>query len=165
VELKSVGLSALVYPSDIALLGEKLAVARGRAAIVARLTLTEAYLTSAEESQKLEDRLAAIARTPGSATPGTFRAIDDELAASTVPYDDWETLYRLRLQVENQARLPDASEPGTSGPAVAAAVPLGAQPSRDGVVDRVLALGTMLLLVADVGVWLSERRPLGRRRR
>ena len=140
MELKSVGLSALVYPSDIALLGEKAVVARARAAIVARLTLTEAYLTSAEETQKVEDRLAAIALTPGSATPATFRALDEELAALTVAYDDWETLYRLRLQVENQARLPDASEPGTGGPAVAAAVPGREQPSSDGVVDRVLAL-------------------------
>ena len=42
VSLEGERLSALVYPSDIALLGEKAVVARARAAIVGRLTLTEA---------------------------------------------------------------------------------------------------------------------------
>ena len=29
-----------------------------------------------------------------------------------MPYDDWATIYRLRLQVEHEARLP-----GSTGPA------------------------------------------------
>ena len=156
VSLEGEGLSALVYPSDIALLGEKPVVARARAAIVSRLALTEAWLTSADESQAIEDRLAAIGNGPAAAaTPEAFRGIDHELAELTVPYDDWETLYRLRLQVENQRRLPDASEPGTGSPAE----PVGRQPTaaRDG---RWLAaaVGFALLLLADVAIWIGDRR-------
>jgi hypothetical protein len=160
VQLEGGGLSALIYPSDIALLGEKAVVARGRAAILARLTVTEAYLTSAEETQKVEDRLAAIAKGPAAAaSPGTFRQIDEQLATLTVPPDDWETLYRLRLQVENQKRLPGASEPGTGAPETSgSSPPPRGEPSGDGVLGRVLALATMTLLIADVLVWLGDRR-------
>jgi hypothetical protein len=156
VSLTGGGISALVYPSDIALLGEKAVVARGRAAIVARLTLTQAYLTASEESQKVEDRLTRLATEPG-VDADAFRAIDEELASLTVPYEDWETLYRLRLQVENQKRLPDASEPGTGSPGVAGD---GEQPEarRGGLVERVLAAGLVALMLADVALWFQDRR-------
>ena len=157
VSLEGEGVSVLVYPSDIALLGEKEIVARARAAIVARLTLTEAYLTSAEETEKVEDRLAALANAPaGTATAETFRQIDEELAALMVPYDEWETVYRLRLQVENQTRLPDASEPGTGSPAVPAPRPSPA--AGEGRLSWALAAGVFALLLADVAVWIGDRR-------
>ncbi|HET9345105.1 MAG TPA: hypothetical protein VFO05_05320 [Candidatus Limnocylindrales bacterium] len=159
VSLEGKGFSALVYPSDIALLGEKAVVARARAAIVARLTLTEAYLTSAEETQKVEDRLADLGKArPGTVPAGVFRQIDEELAALTVPYDDWETLYRLRLQVENQTRLPDASEPGTGGPAATAERAPTNAPAAEGRLGWVLAAGVLSLLLADVAVWIGDRR-------
>jgi hypothetical protein len=160
VSLEGDQFSALVYPSDIALLGEKAVVTRARAAIVARLTLTEAYLTSAEESQKIEDRLADIGTDGADEAPAqAFRRIDEQLATLAVPYDDWETLYRLRLQVENQTRLPDASEPGTGSPADAAArqAPTPA-PAGDGRLSWVLAAGVLSLLLADVAVWIGDRR-------
>jgi hypothetical protein len=157
VSLEGQGFSALVYPSDIALLGEKAVVARARAAIVARLTLTEAYLTSAEETQAIEDRLAGIGTGPASAaTPDAFRRIDQELARLMVPFDDWETLYRLRLQVENQVRLPDASEPGTGAPAVASSASRSTGGERWW--ERALAVGFASLLIADVAIWLGDRR-------
>ncbi|HEX5013500.1 MAG TPA: hypothetical protein VFV72_05000 [Candidatus Limnocylindrales bacterium] len=159
MQLEGGGLSVLVYPSDIALLGEKAVVARGRAAIVARLTLTEAYLTSAEESEQVEDRLAEIARDPEAATAGAFRDLDEQLATLTVPYDDWETLYRLRLQVENQTRLADASEPGTGEPALngpPSRPPAGEPPASW--LDRGLAVGALALILADVAIWIGDRR-------
>jgi hypothetical protein len=166
VSLDAENISALVYPSDIALLGEKELVARARAAIVARLTLTEAYLTSAEETEKIEDRLAAIGRREAPAAPEAFREIDEELARLTVPYDDWETLYRLRLQVENQTRIAEASEPGTGSPAGAAlpSVASGriaaapARPSGESWWARALGVGVVSLLVADVALAIAERR-------
>lgn len=110
VEFNVDGLGILVYPSDIALLGPSLLVARARAAIARRLTFADVYLTSAEESQKIEDRLTEIARSE-HVTAADFRPIDKLLTALVVPYDDWETLYRLRLQVEHEARLPGATGP------------------------------------------------------
>ena len=158
ISLEGKSFSALVYPSDIALLGEKAVVARARAAIVARLTLTEAYLTAAKETQVIEDRLAKIGNAgPGAVPADTFRQIDEQLAALTVAYDDWETLYRLRLQVENQTRLPNASEPGTGSPEVTAPQP-GPAVAGEGRLSWAFAAGVFMLILADVAVWIGDRR-------
>ena len=110
VEFNLDGLGILIYPSDIALLGPKELVARARAAIARRLTFADVYLTSATESQQIEDRLTEISRAD-HVSAADFRPIDELLTTLVVPYDDWETLYRLRLQVEHEARLPGATGP------------------------------------------------------
>jgi hypothetical protein len=104
------GLGIVVYPSDVALLGREELVAQARAAIARRLTFAEAYLTAAQESEQIEDRLAEIARKP-TVVAADFRPIDELLTTLVVPYDDWETLYRLRLQVEQDRRLPESTAP------------------------------------------------------
>ena len=100
-----------LYPSDIAISGQKLAVARARAAIASRLTATSAYLTTSKEAQAVEDRLEGIVRARGTTheegRPGRsdglieeVRAIDTTLATLDVDYAEWEVLYRMRLQIE-----------------------------------------------------------------
>lgn len=96
---------ALIYPSDIHIAGRSAELARARAAIATRLTFTAAYLTSAEETQRLEDRLAKVAKAvSGEAKQAEAFAelaqVDQALATLEVPYEEWEVLYRLRLQVE-----------------------------------------------------------------
>ena len=160
VSLEGDGISILVYPSDIALLGRKPVVARTRAAIVARLTGTSAWLTSAEETQAIEDELERLADRPDPG-PTPFRRLDARLAALAVPYDDWETVYRLRLQVENALRIRDASEPGTGAPETAAeppSEPPSEPPPRGRWWEVAAAAGLVTLLVADVAVWFEERR-------
>jgi hypothetical protein len=147
------GLSILVYPSDIALQGEKPIVARTRAAIVARLTHTEAYLTASAEAQRFEDRLAAI-RDGGVLDADAFRGLDEELARVAVPYDDWETLYRLRLQVENELR---GSRSGLPGAPHAAESPSAAG-SRASLPEWGAAVGMIALLLADVILRLGDLR-------
>ncbi len=93
----------LLYPSDVALVGKKELVARARAAVAVRLTFADVYMTSAKESEQIEDRLARLSGAHHlSATD--LRPVDDLLASLAVPYDEWQTLYRLRLQVELQHR-------------------------------------------------------------
>jgi hypothetical protein len=100
-----------LYPSDVAISGHRLAVARARAAIASRLTSTAAYLTTSKEAQAVEDRLDRIAgargRTHREGRPGLsdrlvreLRAIDTTLATLDVDYTEWEVLYRMRLQIE-----------------------------------------------------------------
>jgi ribosomal protein L12E/L44/L45/RPP1/RPP2 len=100
-----------LYPSDIAISGQKEAVARARAAIATRLTATAAYLTTSKEAQAVEDRLDEIVRargrSPEERRPGhsdrlieDLRAIDPTLATLDVDYSEWEVLYRMRLQIE-----------------------------------------------------------------
>ncbi len=104
------GLQIIVYPSDVALLGRKDLVAQARAAVARRLTSADAYLTSAKESEQIEDRLSDIGRK-STVVAADFALIDELLTNLVAPYDEWETLYRLRLQVEQERRLPDSSTP------------------------------------------------------
>jgi hypothetical protein len=110
VEFEGDGLGVLVYPSDVALLGRAELVAAARAAIARRLAFEDAYLTSTMESQQIEDRLREIARKPHVGAKD-FQPLDDALTSRVGTYDEWETLYRLRLQVEQERRLVDRSAP------------------------------------------------------
>lgn len=107
VELTSGDLEILVYPSDIALLGPKDLVTPARAAVARRLGTADTYLTAAMEAEQIEDRLAELARK-SSVTAADFVPIDESLNAIEAPYDEWETLLRLRLQVERERRMPGA---------------------------------------------------------
>jgi hypothetical protein len=106
VVLKNRSLEVTLHPSDIALSGKRDDVARARAAIATRVTFTAAYMTSARESQQVEDVLLAISE--GRAPGGAMAAVDDRLARLTIPHDEWEVLYRQRLQVERDVRERDA---------------------------------------------------------
>jgi hypothetical protein len=122
-------LSILVLPSDIALLGRKEAVVHARAAIARRLPFTDAYLTCGEETERVEDRLAELARR-GTVAEDDFRSIDQLLATLVVPYDVWETLYRLRLQVQHDVGRPPTTPPGrlAAPPAIDEPMPVGSGP-------------------------------------
>lgn len=110
VEFDADELNVILYPSNVFILGRLERVARARAAIARRLAFADAYLTTAEESEEIEDRLVEIA-AQGKVSPADFRPIDEKLSALAIPYGDWETLYRLRLQVEHEKRLPGATGP------------------------------------------------------
>jgi hypothetical protein len=101
VMLRAPSLEVTIHPSDVAVAGSRQAVARARAAVADRLTKTEAYLTASEEAQDVEDALRVL-RDPADheEAMATLRAIDDRLKRLTVPYEEWEVLYRQRLQVE-----------------------------------------------------------------
>jgi hypothetical protein len=135
-ELRGRGIEVGLYPSDIAIAGDKLSVARARAAIASRLTATAASMTTSAEAQEIEARLERLsaARVAGG-TPGAdaraaaqgapapggsldpqaeLRSIDSALAVLTVPHDEWEVLYRERLQVERDLLAGD--RPGEAFP-------------------------------------------------
>jgi hypothetical protein len=152
VELQSPDLEVLVYPSDVALLGREQAVARGRAAIAARLTFTEAYLTAAEESQRIEDRLSELARQEDVSSTD-FEQLDLDLASLVIPYEEWDTLYRLRLQVENEKR-PHQRQPGFE-PSARAASTVTADPPRPA--EWAVAGAIFALLGLDVAFAAIER--------
>lgn len=102
MELVGRNLEIGIYPSDIAISGDTQERTRARAAIVSRLATTAAHFTTSAESQAIEDRLAEAARD-GSLTNGVLAKIDRTLLELDVAPDDWETLYRLRLQAERDA--------------------------------------------------------------
>lgn len=121
VELKGPNLRIGVYPSDIAISGTTRDRTRARAAILSRLATTSAHLTISAEAQELEDRLEAVAMPADEPDPlpianarAVFRVIDARLLDLAVPTDEWDILYRLRLQIERD--LLAGAEPGTSFP-------------------------------------------------
>jgi hypothetical protein len=110
-----------VYPSDIAISGPTPVGIRARAAIVSRLVTAPALLTTSKEAQEVEDRLRRLARPAGAAgvTPqagrrAEFEAIDSTLVDLAVPTDQWDILYRIRLQIERDLLI--GAEPGTVFP-------------------------------------------------
>lgn len=121
VELTGRNLRVGVYPSDIAISGPTRERIRARVAILSRLATTSAHMTTSAEAQDVEDRLEELAGSDhgahpadGARTRAAFTAIDEELLDLAVPTDEWDILYRLRLQIERD-RLVGAA-PGTDFP-------------------------------------------------
>ncbi|MEP6637970.1 MAG: hypothetical protein ABJC39_01350 [Chloroflexota bacterium] len=131
LRLKGSDLDILIYPMDVLISGKADSVTRARAAMASRLTTSAAHLTVTAEAQTIEDRVTALAvGSPGhppafdEAAAAEFASIDEALATIRVPYDEWEVLYRQRLQVERDLRagamageaVLGTETPGTDGP-------------------------------------------------
>jgi hypothetical protein len=160
IQLDGEGLDILIYPMDLLVSGEPSLVARARAAMASRLATTAAYMTTSAEAQRLEDRLAEIAgvlEADGANPPrfdeaaaAEFAAIDEELAVLEIPYDEWEALYRQRLQIERDLRagamageaVVGAETPGLPGDGPLAALREAGRVARAG-------LRTVLEVAAD----------------
>jgi hypothetical protein len=100
VLLVGAGLEILVYPTDVAISGEKARVARSRAAIASRITGAPAWMTISAEAQAIEDVIERLANAPSSTNAvAQLTAVDRRLASVVIPFDEWETLYRMRLQL------------------------------------------------------------------
>ena len=147
-------LEVLVYPSDVSITGTKGATARARAAIATTLIDAPAYLTTTAESQRIEDAIAEAAgdrhdrdHLSVGVRIARLRALDARIARLMVPFEEWETVYRERLQVERD--LLEAAE--------GAQTPTG--PERETpIVDRVVALGTAALIAADAALLAADLR-------
>jgi hypothetical protein len=165
VQLNGRDIEIQLYPSDVALAGKEVVVNRSRAAMASRLASTSAFMTTSEEAQAVEEKLQGIAHRGhiDERTQLDLLAIDDRLAHLEVPYEEWEVLYRQRLQIERDlltGRTPGAvpgEAPGTARPPV-----LGpdAPPPAGGrlAIEAVLAVGAVVLLVLDVVLAVRDRR-------
>ena len=98
--LRSPTLEVTIHPTDVAFAGRREEVARARAAIASRMTFTAAYLTATKEGQRVEDRLLAVAAGPADEAALGLQEIDRRLASLVVDAEEWEVLYRERLQIE-----------------------------------------------------------------
>jgi hypothetical protein len=100
-----------IHPMDLALSGKRRALARARAALVRELTFTQAYQTWTKESHEIEDALMAAAE--GRAD---LRAIGARLDEIDIPFEEWEILYRMLLQVRlRRARVVGGDEVRSNG--------------------------------------------------
>jgi hypothetical protein len=154
--LASPELEILVYPSDLAISGAKESVARAQAAVVSTLTHAPVYMTTSAEAQAVEDELTDIsADGAASARLARVRALDERLARLVVPFEEWEILYRQRLQLERDALLvlgDEAHHPPATGAR-------SGTPKR----DVVIAAAGLGLIAVDVVLALAERGSRNRR--
>ena len=114
IRLRGTDLDILIYPMDVLISGTPDEVTRARAAIASRLTTSAAHLTVSAEAQAVEDRLTRLGHASADepdrprrfddATQAEFAEIDETLATIRIPYEEWEVLYRQRLQVERDLR-------------------------------------------------------------
>jgi hypothetical protein len=106
----------LVYPSDVSMSGRPFQLARVQAAIASRLTTAQAWLTSSAEGQAIEDQLRQLASAGGERPEGeaTLAWVDRQLATKQLPYEEWEVLYRERLQIKRD--LLRGTPPGEAAP-------------------------------------------------
>jgi hypothetical protein len=118
-----------VYPSDIAISGPVRERTLARAAIISRFATTAAHLTTSAEAQAVEDQIEKVARsgvspnaTAAGALQAPFREIDQKLLELEVPTDEWDILYRLRVQVERDLLAGTSQETAIQGPQAGQAV-------------------------------------------
>jgi hypothetical protein len=103
VELRGDDLDITVYPSDVAISGKTRARLEAREVLMTSLATAHAHLTTHAESQTFEDRIArVVAEDPpkGAAIQPAFERLDEALAELDIPTEDWDVLFRLRLQAE-----------------------------------------------------------------
>ena len=107
VELDGPSLRIGIYPSDIAISGPAEERRRARAAIIRRLATAAAHLTTSSEAQAIEDRLDELARGESAGVrrtrpriSATFTSIDRDMTDLAIDPDEWDILYRIRLQTE-----------------------------------------------------------------
>jgi hypothetical protein len=157
--LVGANLEVLVYPSDLAISGTRDRVALVRAALASKVSEAPAYMTTSKEAQQFEDRLDKIRLLTENGTPADalvrLAQLDSELARLVVPHDEWEILYRRRLQLERDALR--AQEEGVDGwPEEGEAA--GGAPSRLGWAIGAAGIG---LVALDLALLLTERRRNG----
>jgi hypothetical protein len=149
-------LEILVYPSDVAISGSRDNVTRARATLASRVSYAPAYLTTSAEAQKIEDLLDQIRdrarRDAPDVTLGLLAEVDKKLESLDVAYEEWQVLYRLRLQLERDAR--KAADAGETEPADAAARE-GGLPSR---ARLAIGLGGTALVAVDIALQLAQLR-------
>lgn len=110
IEMRGRDLEVGVYPSDVVISGPPAERMRARAALMTGLARTAAHFTTSAESQRVEDRLerAVDPRIARQTALADVASIDGELACLDVPTEDWDVLFRLRLQAERDVLLRDS---------------------------------------------------------
>jgi hypothetical protein len=80
---------------------------RARAIIAEHLTFTRAYLTWDKEANEIEDALRriwdSVAAGSGADALARLEAVETRMKRLELPYEEWEVLFRQKLQVEREA--------------------------------------------------------------
>lgn len=106
MRLQAGELEIFAYATNVSINGPKEDTYRVRAALEREIAFADAYLTWNEEAQDFEDELKAIherANGDFAALCARLDEVQERMDAASLNSDDWNVLYRLRLQVEQRA--------------------------------------------------------------
>jgi hypothetical protein len=106
MRLKAGGLEIYAYATNVAILGPTEDAHRVRAAVERELAFRDAYLTWSDDSQQIEDELTEARKAANGDVDGLRRRLDevqDRMDAASLNSEEWNVLYRMRLQVEQAA--------------------------------------------------------------
>lgn len=166
VRLVGQDVEVLIYPSDVAVAGRAKVASRVQAAVASRLTTAHAWLTMTAQGQAIENSLARLAanRPEASERAEALADIDRQLATDDLPYDEWEVLYRQRLQVERDLLL--GKRPGLKMPVASGSTSKSEKKPTGGLLRRLrlarldaVAAGVGLALMAlNAALLVAERR-------
>jgi hypothetical protein len=99
-------LEVLAYATNVAIIGPKEAAHQVRAAVEREAAFSHAYLTWNDDAQELEDELVS-AGNRANGDLGRLRQrldrIQERVDRASLNAEEWNVLYRLRLQVEDRA--------------------------------------------------------------
>jgi hypothetical protein len=99
-------LEVLAYATNVAILGPKERAYEVRAAVQREAAFSDAYLTWNDDAQELEDALIAAGNSgDGDREPLKERLdrVQERIDRASLNSEEWNVLYRLRLQVEARA--------------------------------------------------------------
>jgi hypothetical protein len=155
VELHGPNLIASVYPSDLALSGQRDSIAEARALIARDVRSDNAWFTTTKEAQELEDRMTELGRAK-RLDPQALADLDGGLLRLDISPEEWEVLYRRRLQlVDGGATDLAGGKSGERPPAVEPRPAPAGGPSLD--VGSLVGLATTVLVALDL-LFLATRR-------
>ncbi len=98
-------LEVIVYATNVGILGREEDAYRARAAIERELAFSRAFLTWSAESQGFEDALRRLweARDGDGRLRRQLDDLQQRIDAASLTSDEWNILFRLRLQLESSA--------------------------------------------------------------
>ena len=105
IHLAADDLRIYAYATNVSIIGPEPKVHRARAALEREVPFHGAHLTWQDDAQRLEDELLEAGRG-GHGIAAVRRRLDriqERIDAAPLAVDEWNVLYRLRLQVELRA--------------------------------------------------------------
>ncbi len=113
IRLRAGDVEVIVHATDVSITAPPRKAYRLRAAVERELPFSNAFLTWSEDSQRYEAELKRLCRDrPRDGDLDEFVAalekLQEKVDSASLKSDEWNVLYRLRLQVERQARLEEA---------------------------------------------------------
>ena len=106
MRLAADGLEIFAYATNIAILGPKEEAYRVRASVERELAFCDAYLTWSDDAKELQDALTDVGRGANGdldALRSRLDAVQERIDVASLNSEEWNVLYRLRLQVEHAA--------------------------------------------------------------